>query len=959
MAADNIKVAVRVRPLLKHELDAGHKSCLLARSSDAQVAINGPTAKETFSFTHVFSATQTDQSVYDSAVKPLLPSLFKGYNVTVLAYGQTGSGKTHSMGTSCGTEGGNPQGIIPRSVEEIFDRIMSASDTDYTVSVTFLELYNEQIRDLIQNSTQPDVVPTSLDVREDPVLGVCIPGLSSQQVQSAQQILDILAMASQFRSTGATAMNKMSSRSHAVFTLKIESLPRDGSKPTVAKFCLVDLAGSERAKKTQSTGERFKEGVNINMGLLALGNVISALGNEEGRRNHIPYRDSKLTRLLQDRALKIKNKPTINTDLKAVEMEALKAQLAHIQQLLTLERSKSFKRCPPGHQRLLDIAKGELNVEGDTTFKSRMRATSPRTKNYLRQVGIPFDSDEEELDDGLGMTGALIGCDNDDDEGPTNRLFPALPDLRSPGQEEDEPDYVATEELHYQEHLKRLDSDLEDIERQMKDKEAEVKELDNNSLHEVEEKLFELQEMACRAEKATNKGFGKEDYSAKQATCRFNLKQLRVRLSREIKKSGENFRQWKQRQDREVGRLQEAERKGRNKLDQQAKTFAVQQSVLQRKYQEAMAHIKRLQAQRRPQATSGNTHTMDRLEMWLDRELENERSLVVTRDALDQLVAERTRLQEKAYEMKATKTWEDRATRKKRLNETRIIQNQITLQDTDVKSSNARWAGVTNLGEARFLLSSLFTKLINSEAEVAARNERAVELEEAQIKLNQQVKEMSQQIKEMQVELNAKNDMAVMPPPPTPRAPCTPEGHSVVRPPAVSSVLKNRKSLFINPGLSDDEDTSINDDNDDDKNDPDWNVSQASIIEESPMAIKQRNSRETKKRSGSSEHSKKFNDSNRCSCKGNCSNRRCLCVKSGEDCSSENCKCAADQCKNRSTTPEANSPDNVLGETFILDSSTPNENKLHLSSLKRESSEISDYVDDAEAESPKKQRLFE
>jgi hypothetical protein len=140
MSTDNIKVAVRVRPLLKHEVNAGHKTCLMVKPGAAQVHINGPTSTETFTYTYAFGSSQTDQDVYHAAVKPMIPSLFQGYNVTVLAYGQTGSGKTYSMGTSCGTEGGNPQGIIPKSVSDIFTRIQSSKDADFIVSVSFLEV---------------------------------------------------------------------------------------------------------------------------------------------------------------------------------------------------------------------------------------------------------------------------------------------------------------------------------------------------------------------------------------------------------------------------------------------------------------------------------------------------------------------------------------------------------------------------------------------------------------------------------------------------------------------------------------------------------------------------------------------------------------------------------------------------------------------------------------------------
>ena len=210
-----------------------------------------------------------------------------------------------------------------------------------------MELYNEQLFDLL--SSKPRREDTIVELREDGIKGIKIPGLTEVEISSVADTMAILEKASEGRVTAATAMNARSSRSHAIFTLTIEVRAKGDTKAmTVSKFHLVDLAGSERQKKTKAKGDRLKEGININMGLLSLGNVISALGEENrGANSHIPYRDSKLTRLLQDslggnshtlmiacvspadsnleetlstlryadRARKIKNKPIINRDL--------------------------------------------------------------------------------------------------------------------------------------------------------------------------------------------------------------------------------------------------------------------------------------------------------------------------------------------------------------------------------------------------------------------------------------------------------------------------------------------------------------------------------------------------------------------------------------------------------------------------------------------------------------------
>ena len=265
------------------------------------------------------------------------------------------------------------EGVIPRAVKEIFSRISEKSDDyDFSVRVAFIELYKEKLYDLL--STKSKIKEDCIvDLREDPTKGVVIANLTEVVVENLRQTMEQLENGSVKRVTAATAMNNTSSRSHAIFTLYIEGTRKsnvvepveagqDKLNNIVTKFHLVDLAGSERAKKTKATGDRYKEGVAINLGLLALGNVISALGDDSGPKNHIPYRDSKLTRLLQDslggnshtlmiacvspadtnveetvstlryadRARKIKNKPVVNQDGKDAENAKLRREIAEL-----------------------------------------------------------------------------------------------------------------------------------------------------------------------------------------------------------------------------------------------------------------------------------------------------------------------------------------------------------------------------------------------------------------------------------------------------------------------------------------------------------------------------------------------------------------------------------------------------------------------------------------------------
>lgn len=311
-----------------------------------------------FTYNYVFAPEDTQEMLYENAVKRMVLKLFDGYNVTILAYGQTGSGKTHTMGTTFSGTMDDEVGVIPRAIGDIFELIASMPDHDFEVNVSFVELYKEKLYDLLSSNPRDQSV---VDIREIDGKNV-IQNLTEKAVKDMLTTTNWLVQGSSDRAVGATAMNAQSSRSHAIFTITVQKVPKENpSAATIAKFHLVDLAGSERSKKTQAVGEQFKEGVNINKGLSALGNVISALGT--GKENgHVPYRDSKLTRLLQDslggnsmtlmiacvspadyncdetistlryadRARKIKNKPVVNEDPKMAEINRLKADLQEL-----------------------------------------------------------------------------------------------------------------------------------------------------------------------------------------------------------------------------------------------------------------------------------------------------------------------------------------------------------------------------------------------------------------------------------------------------------------------------------------------------------------------------------------------------------------------------------------------------------------------------------------------------
>jgi Kinesin motor domain len=269
---------------------------------------------QTFTFDHVYDQVSTQENVYENTAKQAVWSVLEGYNATILAYGQTGTGKTYTMEGFKYSAGDPQRGIVPRSMEEIFRfiQMQSSQNTTFMVRASYLQIYNEVISDLLK------IDRTSLQIREDKKKGVFVEGLSEWAVRSPNEIYSLMQKGALSRATATTKMNDMSSRSHAVFIIIVEQMTTidqaqqqqmvnngqyvDDDAPKqikVGKLNLVDLAGSERVRVTGATGKRLEESKKINQSLSCLGNVIAALTDQRPRQ-HIPYRDSKLTRLLED-----------------------------------------------------------------------------------------------------------------------------------------------------------------------------------------------------------------------------------------------------------------------------------------------------------------------------------------------------------------------------------------------------------------------------------------------------------------------------------------------------------------------------------------------------------------------------------------------------------------------------------------------------------------------------------
>ncbi|XP_074993787.1 kinesin-like protein KIF27 isoform X2 [Calonectris borealis] len=304
-----VKVAVRIRPLLSKEVLHNHQVCVRLVPNTQQIIIG---KDRVFTFDFVFGKNSTQEEVYTVCIKPLLVSLTEGYNATVFAYGQTGSGKTYTIGGGhIASVAEDEKGIIPRAIQELFQHISENRNIDFHVKVSYIEVYKEELRDLLELETSVK----ELHIREDEKGNTVIVGAKEFQVECADEVISLLESGNAARHTGTTQMNEHSSRSHAIFTISIcqkqsaesqknTDAAQDSSWKSVqmiaSKFHFVDLAGSERVTKTGNTGERFKESIQINSGLLALGNVISALGDPKRKSVHIPYRDAKITRILKD-----------------------------------------------------------------------------------------------------------------------------------------------------------------------------------------------------------------------------------------------------------------------------------------------------------------------------------------------------------------------------------------------------------------------------------------------------------------------------------------------------------------------------------------------------------------------------------------------------------------------------------------------------------------------------------
>ncbi|KAK4503557.1 hypothetical protein PRZ48_004472 [Zasmidium cellare] len=378
--ANTIKVVARFRPQNKIEVAAGSEQIVEFKGEDS-CTINSREGSGAFTFDRVFPTNTAQHDVFDYSIRSTVDDVLAGYNGTVFAYGQTGSGKTYTMmGADIGDE--QSKGIIPRIVEQIFSSIMrSDGSIEFTVKVSYMEIYMEKIRDLLvpQNDNLP--------VHEDKQRGVYVKGLGEFYVGSVDEVYHVLERGGQARAVAATNMNQESSRSHSIFVIEVTQKNVETGSARSGRLFLVDLAGSEKVGKTGASGQTLEEAKKINKSLSALGMVINALS--DGKSTHVPYRDSKLTRILQE-SLGGNSRTTliINASPASYNTDETISTLRFGERAKTIKQKAKINEelSPAQLKTLLKKAQGQI-----TSFESYIQNLEGEVLNWRKGEQVPKD----------------------------------------------------------------------------------------------------------------------------------------------------------------------------------------------------------------------------------------------------------------------------------------------------------------------------------------------------------------------------------------------------------------------------------------------------------------------------------------------------------------------------------------------------------------------------------------
>ncbi|KAM3590621.1 uncharacterized protein V6R79_012900 [Siganus canaliculatus] len=450
MASASVKVAVRVRPFNSRETGRSAK-CVIQMQGNSTCITNPKQPKDgaknfTFDYSYWSHTTDDDPSfasqrqVYKDIGEEMLLHAFEGYNVCIFAYGQTGAGKSYTM---MGKQEPGQEGIIPQLCEDLFQRTGENTDPDltYSVEVSYMEIYCERVRDLLNPKSQG-----TLRVREHPILGPYVEDLSKLAVTGFNDIQDLMDAGNKARTVAATNMNETSSRSHAVFTIVFTQKRRDQmtslDTEKVSKISLVDLAGSERADSSGAKGTRLKEGANINKSLTTLGKVISALAemqsNKKRKSDFIPYRDSVLTWLLKE---------NLGGNSRTAMIAALSpADINYEETLSTLryaDRAKQI-RC-----------NAVINEDPNAKLIRELKTEVERLRNLLFSQGLQELLDNAVNNNGHGALLSANGVAAQDDSAPPGAESAAAGDAAAVT-DGDEEEADATETISKEEAAERL-----------------------------------------------------------------------------------------------------------------------------------------------------------------------------------------------------------------------------------------------------------------------------------------------------------------------------------------------------------------------------------------------------------------------------------------------------------------------------------------------------------------------
>ncbi|KAF7265188.1 kinesin-like protein 3A [Rhynchophorus ferrugineus] len=860
----SVKVAVRIRPLVPHEISKGCREILETVSENNQIVIKS--VEKAFTFNYVLGAESAQEELYNKCVQPLLNNLFEGLNVTIFAYGQTGSGKTHSMGTAY--TGGENMGVIPRAVHEIFDKIRDLFSVDFAVTVSFTELYREVLYDLLANKPKEQSV---LELREDVTKGVYIPNVTEVPVESANEVLEVLIKGSTGRATGATNMNAQSSRSHSIFTINIAMQHKsDKNQNKTAKLHLVDLAGSERPKKTGAQGTTFKEGVDINKGLFVLGNVISALGDEKLQNGFIPYRDSNLTRLLKDslggnsitlmiacvspadynleetmstlryadRARKIKNKPVVNQDPKAAEINQLKKQIKQLQLQIVEQGGPAISASEINRLKIeneeLALKINELRHQLSTALfdktglhekililqnandnlNKKLATLKEQYNTTFSNISIGIENNDvqcikENLNKMQEIQDHFKDIHNDQIKTETEirtheETFTVLLQSNRNSSGEVPKELQEKQECHTTRQIV-LNSELQEISKQLLLKEQLAKQLQTNTrymvdeqgmldtakkienlerekeelmqqlknvktqeasskiaeqrrkrVQELEEQLKELKKKITEQSRLI-KLKEKDEQKIKQLHNEItSMKSMKIKLLKQMREESDRFRSWKHQAERELARIKEQDRKKQTEMAKMKLTYEKQKNVLKRKFEEAAALNKRLQStfMKRKQAQEMRFNgKVEKIVAWLKDDFEVFLNLVEAETALSELLEDRATLYHQLDELKKNpETAEGPEVKSLEedidLRSVQIQDLQQKLLDSDEENkAKTRFDTVQTMVEAKYALKALYEQAAEAHKEKLHVKREMSELQENQKELLERVESSAQAIK--------------------------------------------------------------------------------------------------------------------------------------------------------------------------------------------------------------------